>query len=133
MSPKSGITVTVPKSGQLASVFDKMGDALPSKLRKATAQARRILVPALAEYPPERDGQAYERTEELKRGWLRASPIVGTRFELVNPSEHARWTQSDDQAWMHVGRWTPASEIAKEHEPEIVGLYDEAVKETTNP
>ncbi len=125
-----GITIKVPQAGKISSIFGGFRDAMPTKLRKATAEARRILVPALSEYPPEPPDSRYQRTEELKRGWQRAAPIVGTQFELVNPSEHARWTQADDQAWMHVGRWTPASEIAAEHEDEIVALYDDAVKET---
>jgi hypothetical protein len=126
----SGVKVTIPKAKQLANTFAGFGEKLPTKLRKATGQARKLLVTALSEYPPEPAGSAYDRTEELKRGWLRATPIVGTRFELINPSEHARWTQSDDQAWMHVGRWTPASEIAADHERQVVDLYDDATKES---
>ena len=37
--------------------------------------------------------------------------------ELTNRTEYAEHVQGDRQAWMHVGRWTPASEIAKEHDP----------------
>ena len=126
----SGISVRVPKAGQLANIFGGFGEKLPNQLRTATAQARKILVPALADYPAPPAGSRYRRTEALKRGWERASPIVGTAFELANPVEHASLVQGDRQAWMHVDRWTPASQIAKEHEGEIVALYDNAVKDT---
>lgn len=126
----SGVKVTIPKARQLASTFHGFGEKIPNNLRKATGQARKILVAALSEYPPEPAGSTYERTEALKRGWQRASPIVGSKFELVNPVEHAGFVQGDDQAWMHVGRWTPASEIAEEHEQEVVDLYDDATKES---
>jgi hypothetical protein len=128
----SGVKVTIPKAGQLASIFGGFHSALPNRLRKAASEARRLLVADLAEYPPEAPGQRYVRTYELQRGWQRASPIVGTQFELVNSSDHARWTQADDQAWMHVGRWKTASEIAQEHEAEIVKEFDDAVKEMTD-
>lgn len=127
----SGVKVTIPKAGQLASIFGGFKDKLPSNLRKATAQARKILVPRLADYPPAPAGSRYNRTEELRRGWQRAAPIVGTTFDLVNPVAHASLVQGDRQAWMHVGRWTPASEIAEQNEAAIVALYDDAVKETT--
>jgi hypothetical protein len=130
MSSQTGVKITVPKAGQLANTFAGFGDKLPNNLRKATGQARKLLVAALSEYPAPPPGSTYDRTEALKRGWQRASPIVGTRFELVNPIEHAGFVQGDPQAWMHVGRWTPASEIAADHEAEIVELYDDATKET---
>jgi hypothetical protein len=129
----SGVTVKIPQAGQLASVFGGFKEKLPNDLRKATAQARKLLVADLAEYPPAPAGSRYVRSGELGRGWERASPIVGTRFELVNPTEYASLVQGDRQAWMHVGRWRPASEIAQEHEGEIVELYDDAVKETIHP
>jgi hypothetical protein len=126
----SGVKISIPKIGQLRSVFGGFKEQLPTRMRKATKQARTILVDALSEYPDEPPNSQYERTGQQRRGWQRATPITGLRFELINPSEHARWTQADDQAWMHVDRWTPASEIALEHEPEVVALYDDAVKET---
>lgn len=129
----SGVKVTIPRSGQLASIFGGFEAALPNRLRKATASARKLLVPLLAEYPEEPPNSRYQRTRQLGRGWERASPIVGTRFELVNPVAHASLVQGDRQAWMHVNRWTPASEIAAEHEDEIVALYDDAVQETIQP
>jgi len=124
--------VSIEHLSEVQAAIKKLGSGIQPALRTVSAQARRILVADLIEYPPERSGQKYERTEELKRGWQRATPLdQGRGFELVNTSEHARWTQGDDQAWMHVGRWRPASQIAHEHEEEILALYEDAVKELT--
>lgn len=130
MSGSSGVKVTIPQARQLSSTFHGFGEQIPTKLRKATGQARKLLVAALSEYPPAPPGSTYARTEALKRGWQRASPIVGTKFELINPVAHAGFVQGDAQAWMHVDRWTPASEIAADHEQEVVDLYDDATRES---
>ena len=71
----SGVKITIPKSGQLASIFGGFEAALPTKLRKATAGARQLLVPLLAEYPPEPPNSRYQRTGQLGRGWERASSM----------------------------------------------------------
>lgn len=110
----------------ISRIPGKLGDAL----RSASAQARRLLVGQLTIEPPERPGQRYQRTGEQSRGWQRSTPVAGgLGFQLINPSDHAHWTQSDDQAWMHVGRWRPASQIAHELEEEVLALFEQAAEE----
>jgi hypothetical protein len=110
----------------LSRIPGKLGDAF----RNASAQGRRLLVGELTTEPPERPGQTYVRTGEQSRGWQRATPIAGgAGFQLINTSTHARWTQGTPQAWMHVGRWRTASQIAHELEEEILALFEQAAEE----
>jgi hypothetical protein len=114
---------------EVQAAIQRFGNGIQPALRTVSGQARRILIDALSVYPAERPGQKYVRTKALERGWQRAVPIdQGRGFQLVNAVAHASLVQGDDQAWMHVGRWQKASEIAHEHEEEILALYEGAVE-----
>ena len=52
MQVQSGVKITIPKQGQISGIFGGWKALLPTRLRKATKQARTILVDALSEYPP---------------------------------------------------------------------------------
>lgn len=126
MSVKVEITHLPGVQAALAAAKGK----IPLALIKASTQARRLLVAELKQYPPAPTGSRYRRTGRLGRGWERAKGINGGMgFQLINPIEYAGLVQGDDQAWMHAGRWTPASQIARNHEEDVLQLYEDGVKE----
>ena len=115
---------------EVAAAIKKLGTGIQPALRTVSGQSRRLLIDALSQYPEERSGQKYVRTNALKRGWQRASPLdQGGSFQLVNATPYAGLVQGNNQAWMHVGRWQKASDIAHEHEEEILALYEGAIEE----
>jgi hypothetical protein len=117
---------------EVQEAIKRLGAGIQPALRTVSGQARRLLVDALSEYPEERPGQKYERTEALKRGWQRASPIdQGSGFQLVNAVAHAGFVQGDNQGWAFVDRWQPATQIAHDHEEEILALYEGAIEALT--
>jgi hypothetical protein len=124
--------VSVEHLSEVQAAIKRLTSDVQPALRTVSGQARRLLVTELATYPPERAGQTYARTQKLGRGWERATPLdQGRGFELVNPIPYVGLVQGDSQAWMHVGRWQRASDIARAHEDEIQQLYDGAIKELT--
>jgi len=126
----SGQKVEVLHLPEVQAKIKRLGAGIQPALRKVSKQARRLLIGELTQYPPERPGQTYERTYKLQRGWERATPAdQGRGFQIINAIPYVPLVQGDQQAWMHVGRWTPASEIAEKHAAEIVALYKDAVME----
>lgn len=124
--------ITIQHLPEVASAIKKIGDGIQPALRTVSGQARRLLVDALSEYPEERPGQKYVRTNALGRGWERSTPIdQGRGFQLINAIPYVGLVQGDNQSWMHVGRWQKASEIAHDHEEEILALYESAIEELT--
>ena len=95
-------------------------------LRKIAALNERDLDPIVGEwakttrntlkgtsYPPQRAGQTYVRTGNLANRWA-AQRTGAARWAIANTAPYAQYVVSDDQAWMHKGRWWMASsEIAK--------------------
>ncbi|MDQ2995462.1 MAG: hypothetical protein M3R61_00180 [Chloroflexota bacterium] len=124
--------IDIPQLPDVQAAIAKLGNGIQPMLRTVSGQARRILVDALTDYPSARPGQRYTRTNALKRGWQRASPLdQGGSFQLVNATPYAGLVQGDDQDWMHAGRWKKASAIARDHEEEILGLYESAIEGLT--
>jgi hypothetical protein len=117
---------------EVQAAIKRMGNGIQPALRTVSGQARRLLIDALSQYPAERPGQKYVRTEALRRGWQRASPLdQGRGFQLVNAVRYAGDVQGDNQGWAFAGRWTPASQIAHDHEEEVLALYEGAIQELT--
>ena len=99
------------------------------EIRQAQADARRILAARLMDYPSPPAGSTYTRTEALKRGWGRASPVASQAgaLQLVNPVEHATWVQVQaTQAHVHQGRWDTVEQVAEEEEDAVRALYEAA-------
>lgn len=72
------------------------------------------------QYPPERPGQRYRRTETLKRAWRRDEGMFfdgGFVVTVSNATPYAPFVQGDNQAWMHKGRWESVTEISGVMEP----------------
>lgn len=56
-------------------------------------------------YPPERPGQTYKRTYNLKNSWV-GRKIRAAVWVLENLAEYAGWVVDETlQAWMHRDRW----------------------------
>jgi hypothetical protein len=112
-------------------------EKLPLDLEKASQDALSLVRPALQDYAPERPGQRYRRSYELRGGWGSAIPefqAVGGLFEfeatLENPVEYASWVQEQGmQAQIHEGRWQADQVIVDQHEMEILATYDRYVQE----
>lgn len=107
--------------------------SLNAEIRKAQTEARKRLVQRLTDYPPPPPGSRYQRTYALQRGWERAVPVLtndGKAMQLINAITYVPYVQGDNQAWMHQGRWTKASEIVDEEQDAIVQLFEEAAERT---
>lgn len=127
------VKIDIQHAPEVAAALKRAHAQLPPKLKQAASQARRLLVAALQVYPPERPGQRYKRTGALRRGWQRSVPLDrGLGFQLINSTESAFWAQGDKQAWMHVGRWQTAAQIAEAHAEEVRALYEDAAREATD-
>jgi hypothetical protein len=127
------VKVRIDHLPQVQAAITKRANAIQPALRRASPQARRLLVAALSRYPAPRPGQTYRRTQELKRGWHRATPLdQGTGFELVTPTAHANLVQGERQAWMHRGRWRPAHQIAQDLADQVQGAYAEQIEDATS-
>lgn len=114
---------------EVRAAYKRRGAAIAPAFRAAGAQVRRLVVALFSAYPAERPGQTYVRTEALKRGWERATPIeTGLGFALINSVAYASLVQGDKPAWMHVGRWKPAQQIVSEHQAEILAIYEAEVQ-----
>lgn len=121
--------IDIPHLPEVAAKIKQLGNGIQPALRSVSGQARRILIDALSQYPEERPGQKYVRTNALGRGWQRSTPIdQGRGFQLVNAVRYAGIVQGDDQGWAFRGRWQKASEIAHDHEEEILALYEAAIE-----
>jgi hypothetical protein len=108
----------------------RVSDRLRPSLRAVDSKARKLLVQALADYPPVPAGSRYIRTERLKRGWERATP-AGTAFgfQLINSTEYAQFVQGQFQAKAHRGRWESAESILHRLEEELFAIYEDAAQE----
>ena len=85
------------------------------------------VLPILRAYPPERDGQRYTRTENLKRGWA-ANPS-GTIITYENPVDYAGLVYSDeDQAEVHKDRWPKISTLRTRVLPVALNVYREWIE-----
>lgn len=75
------------------------------------------------DYPAERPGQVYVRTEAFKRS-VRVSPLQRTRNRLRTGVESNRprvayIIGTDTQAPIHKGRWRTVRQMVAEHQPKV--------------
>lgn len=112
-------------------------EQLQARLGKAIAQetlqaplerALERIKARLQTYPPERPGQAYQRTGNLGRGWhLSIGPSGGS---LTNRVAYGPFVQGDKtQSWMHKGRWTTDQQAADHETPAIERDFEQAVED----
>lgn len=104
------MTVTVTEHGTADAIALLQGIQI-ARLRDTIAAILRDMAADAADYPPERAGQRYRRTDALHDGWIDTPPMVDLRGgtllgTLVNPVPYGPWVMgADDQARVHVGRW----------------------------
>lgn len=109
---------------------------LPARVQEAAKEAlKQALLEMRADaqsYPPERPGQRYVRTEDLKGGWD-GEPIVSMFGEMVeatleNPVGYGPYVMGpDDQAAVHQGRWRTTTQIQDAHADQAQATVQAAV------
>ena len=71
--------------------------------------------------PPERPGQRYKRTGNLKRSW--EAGVRGNVVYIKNARPYAGYVVGDSagqgQAWFHRGRWYVMRDMVEEKKPEL--------------
>jgi hypothetical protein len=85
----------------------------------------------LAVYPPARSGSTYRRTGTLGRRWTTSVRGAGLDIEGVvgNSTSYGPYVMDwHQQAWMHVGVWPIAQDVAGQAEGEILGIFADAVQ-----
>ena len=105
--------------------------SMRGRVRRATyawAESRVMSQLAVAQYPPERPGQRYRRTGNLKRGFYINQTDRGVT--IGNRMNYAGYVVGDGQgrgqAWMHKGRWYTMRSIIDKQRPRLkAGIEDE--------
>lgn len=108
-------------------LVQKLGNVIASDTLQAPLErALQRLKGRLTTYPPERPGQAYQRTGNLGRGWtIKADSGGGT---LTNRVSYGPWVQGDKtQASMHRGRWLTDRQAVDQETPAIQQDFADAI------
>lgn len=106
VEPWIGIDDAIARITRLASLA-----GLESELEAAADE----ILPDLKTYPPERPGQKYVRTFELRDTWRKSEAqrvVSAVSVNITNPTEYGPFVQGDDQAEVHRGRWSTVKKIA---------------------
>ena len=70
-------------------------------------------------YPPERPGQRYVRTFQLRDSW-RQERQAESRWLITDLMSYSSYVvQRGEQAWMHEGRWWTAEETIEDDFPNL--------------
>lgn len=114
-------------------------------LRAPMQRSLAVLHDDMATYPATRPGQRYIRgkgpinaagevtaltSQQLGKRWTeRITTGAGViRGELGNNTTYGPYVQdSEEQAWMHVGRWTTDQEAAEANAGRIQGFFADAI------
>lgn len=89
-----------------------------------------LLVVDEQQYPPERPGQRYQRTEHLKdMTYHNPAKRSGTHFEVevVSEAEYSPYVVGEQQAPVHAGRWRKFKKVATDRMPHIRAAVQAAV------
>lgn len=108
-----GIEDAMRRIGKLAAM-----DGLDAELEAAGD----TIVSAAQVYPPERPGQRYVRTYQLRGGWKRTAARRSSRtieVDVDNPVEYGPFVQGEDQAPIHQNRWKRLRAIGDDKRGEI--------------
>lgn len=92
----------------------------------------RLLEQKLSQYPPQRAGSKYKRTEILSKGWTVGggdnTPQRVTR-RLGTKVEYAPWVQSKLlQARVHRGRWLTEVDAVEQNRDDIAAIFRAAIE-----
>ena len=110
--------------------FEKTLEAFPRlgghEIENQVKYAGQKLITALQLYPPQPASSRYQRTYQLRDGWIMPSGFEANyaggfdfQFRIQNSVPYAGYVEGgkDDtphQAWMHVGRWQTTDDVAAE-------------------
>jgi hypothetical protein len=110
--------------------------------RKVARKHKKLLGIRLRHYPPERPGQKYKRTFNLRRGWktqIRA-PRTGFTMSTSNEVEYTHHVVGKPdlrlkaggkgQAWMHKGRWWIAGGVIRDQYKRMEQEYIDEIYDT---
>jgi hypothetical protein len=128
-----GQYLDIPNLDVLIAQLGKLEDVI-GELAEPTEETLKLLKERMQEYPPERPGQKYVRTDTLKNGWSEHIILSGDRLGVLrNPTSYGRFVQSDiDQAWMHKDRWQTDKQVVDEKENEVVRIYERYLQKRLN-
>lgn len=134
------LTIEIKNLDTIRDIFGFIPGKLRDEFKEEMLTAFLLMKPDLQEYPPERPGQRYQRTDKLLEGWSNpgvswaGSNGLAIQGKFSNNVAYASYVQGNSeagfsQAWMHKGRWKTADSILKENEIRFeVGLEDAAQK-----
>lgn len=115
----------------IEELLQRLDRAASSAVLRAAMQASCDLVQRqLAVYPPARSGSTYRRTGTLGRRWTTRVSGSGYDVEGVvgNNTAYGPYVMDwHQQAWMHVGVWPIAQDVAGQAEGEIAAIFADAV------
>lgn len=120
------VDIRIQLSG-LERLQQKLGKAVAQETLQAPLERAIERIKArLQTYPPERPGQAYERTGNLGRGWTSSIGPLGAT--LTNRVPYGPWVQGDQsQARVHRGRWLTTQQVADKEQPAIEAEFLQAI------
>lgn len=111
-------------------------EELPQTVGQKIEQALLLLQGQAAIYPAEPPNSTYIRTGTLGRRWTTAQRYYSTGEGgfLVGTVGNNTWygplvMSEEDQAPVHQGRWKTIEQIAREQQPRISAMLDQAGKE----
>lgn len=106
-----------------------------ARLRGAIADLLRDMAADAGDYPPQRAGSRYRRTDALHDGWIDTPPMVDLRGgalmgAIVNPVPYGPVVMgADDQARIHVGHWRTTDAILDAWEDRAADRIEAALGE----
>lgn len=125
----SGFVVEVDGIDDLMARLERAASS--AVLRAAMQAACNLVQREVAVYPPARSGSTYRRTGTLGRRWTSKVSGSGTDVEGVvgNNTAYGPYVMDwHDQAWMHVGIWPIAQDVAGQAMGDVVGIFRDAVQ-----
>ncbi len=140
------ITVEVDNSDALRAL-NRASSEIVGMLRAPTQRSLAVLHSGMASYPPPRTGQRYVRgrgptnaagevtrltSQQLGKRWTERITTSSTaiRGELGNNVTYGPYVQdSEEQAWMHAGRWSTNEQVAEENTGAIQGFFTDAIQD----
>ena len=125
------ITFDVIGDKELAQRF---GNAvlIRTKLMDAAKKSGVVVHQRASTYPSAPPASTYRRTRRFGNSWSMQVKPIGHDVQAIvdNPTDYGKYVRgTEDQAWMHVGRWATTKQILVEKTQQIKGFFEYAVIE----
>lgn len=119
-----GLTLRINGIEKVMAGFSHAGRVIEEEIDDAFTTVMGDIVTDLADYPPERPGQRYVRTNNLERGWRNtpqrfAAQGMSIALRVTNPVAYVPYVQGPKQVWWAKGRWTRTDEAIANNHSEI--------------